>query len=50
MSVSGISGSPHDAITALKEKPRRTAPAITALSVWIPRDSSNWRGNAEIYR
>ena len=37
VSVSGISGSPHDAIHALKEKPRRTAPAITALSAWTPR-------------
>ena len=36
VSVSGISGSPHDAIHALKEKPRRTAPAITALSARTP--------------
>lgn len=51
VSVSGISGSPHDAITALKEKAAADgASHYRIIGLDTPGDSSNWRGNAEIYR
>lgn len=51
VSVSGISGSPHDAITALKEKAAAGgASHYRIIGLDTPGDSSNWRGNAEIYR
>ncbi|MGP2759095.1 YdgH/BhsA/McbA-like domain containing protein [Serratia marcescens] len=51
VSVSGISGSPLDAITALKEKAAADgASHYRIIGLDTPGDSSNWRGNAEIYR
>ena len=45
VSVSGVSGSPGDAVHALKG-----ASSIRIIGLDTPGDSSNWRGNAEIYR
>jgi len=51
VSVSGVSGSPHDAIHALKEKAAADgASHYRIIGLDTPGDSSNWRGNAEIYR
>ncbi|MGJ5869209.1 hypothetical protein BMF90_11590 [Serratia sp. OLHL2] len=51
VSVSGVSGSPRDAITALKEKAAADgASHYRIIGLDTPGDSSNWRGNAEIYR
>ncbi|VEA63242.1 putative biofilm stress and motility protein A [Serratia plymuthica] len=51
VSVSGISGSPGDAVHALKEKAAADgASHYRIISLDTPGDSSNWRGNAEIYR
>jgi hypothetical protein len=51
VSVSGISGSPDDAIHALKQK--ATADGAThyrIIGLDNPGDSSDWRGTAEVYR
>ncbi|MDW5500456.1 DUF1471 domain-containing protein [Pseudomonas lundensis] len=51
VSVSGISGSPGDAVHALKEKAQADgAGHLRIIGLDTPGDSSNWRGNAEIYR
>lgn len=51
VSVSGISGSPDDAIQALKQKAMKDgATHYRIIGLDNPGDSSDWRGNAEIYR
>lgn len=51
VSVSGISGSPDDAIHALKQKATEDgATHYRIIGLDNPGDSSDWRGNAEIYR
>ncbi|CAI0866743.1 YdgH/BhsA/McbA-like domain containing protein [Serratia ficaria] len=51
VSISGVSGSPADAIHALKEKAAADgASHYRIIGLDTPGDSSNWRGNAEIYR
>ncbi|QGH60354.1 DUF1471 domain-containing protein [Serratia proteamaculans] len=51
VSVSGVSGSPADAVHALKEKAQADgASHLRIIGLDTPGDSSNWRGNAEIYR
>ncbi|KFK97660.1 MULTISPECIES: DUF1471 domain-containing protein [unclassified Serratia (in: enterobacteria)] len=51
VSVSGISGSPDDAVHALKQKATEDgATHYRIIGLDNPGDSSNWRGNAEIYR
>lgn len=51
VSVSGITGSTDDAIHVLKEKAAQDgASYYRVIGVDTPGDSSNWRGNAEIYR
>ncbi|WP_431223526.1 DUF1471 domain-containing protein [Serratia sp. L9] len=51
VSVSGVSGSPDDAIHALKQKATEDgATHYRIIGLDNPGDSSDWRGNAEIYR
>lgn len=51
VSVSNVSGSPQDAIHALEEKAVADgASHYRIIGLDTPGDSSNWRGNAEIYR
>ncbi len=51
VSVSGVSGSPADAVHALKAKAQADgASHLRIIGLDTPGDSSNWRGNAEIYR
>lgn len=51
ISVSGISGSPDDAVHALKQKATQDgASHYRIIGLDNPGDSSDWRGNAEIYR
>ncbi|MFI8417614.1 YdgH/BhsA/McbA-like domain containing protein [Serratia sp. NPDC078593] len=51
VSVSGITGSPDDALHALKEKAMADgASHYRVIGLDTPGDSSQWRGNAEIYR
>lgn len=51
VSVSGISGSPSDAIHALKQKATEDgATHYRVIGLDNPGDSSDWRGTAEIYR
>lgn len=51
VSVSGISGSPSDAIHALKQKATEDgATHYRIIGLDNPGDSSDWRGTAEVYR
>jgi hypothetical protein len=51
VSVSGVNGSPDDAIRALKQKAMEDgATHYRIIGLDNPSDSSYWRGNAEIYR
>lgn len=51
VSVSGISGSPDDAIHALKQKATEDgATYYRIIGLDNPGDSSDWRGTAEVYR
>ncbi|ERK11002.1 putative exported protein [Serratia fonticola AU-P3(3)] len=51
VSVSGISGSPDDAIHALKQKATEDgATHYRIIGLDNPGDSSVWRGTAEVYR
>lgn len=51
VSVSGISGSPDDAIHALKQKATEDgATHYRIIGLDNPGDSSDWRGNAQLYR
>ncbi|CAM4139172.1 DUF1471 domain-containing protein [Serratia silvae] len=51
VSVSGISGSPDDAIDALKQKATEDGGThYRIIGLDNPGDSSGWRGTAEVYR
>lgn len=51
VSVSGISGSPGDAIHELKQKATQDgATHYRIIGLDNPGDSSDWRASAEIYR
>lgn len=51
VSVSGIAGSPDDAVSALKSKAtEQGASYYRIIGLDNPGDSSSWRGNAVIYR
>ncbi|WP_052281774.1 DUF1471 domain-containing protein [Kluyvera genomosp. 1] len=51
ISVSGISGSPDDAIRALQKKAGAIGGGkIRVIALSTPADSSLWAGNAEVYR
>lgn len=51
VSVSGVSGSFDDAVHALKQKATEDgATHYRIIGLDNPGDSSDWRGNAEIYR
>jgi len=51
VSVSGIEGSPDDAVQALARKAdEANAPYFRVIEVANPGDSSDWLGNADIYR
>lgn len=51
VSVSGVAGSPDDAIHMLKQKATEDgASHYRIIGLDNPGDSSDWRGTAEIYR
>lgn len=51
ISVSSLSGSPDDAIDALKQKATENgATHFRIIGLGNPGDSSYWTGSAEIYR
>ncbi len=51
VSVSGVTGSPDDAIHMLKQKATEDgASHYRIIGLDNPGDSSDWRGTAEIYR
>ncbi|MDU5688502.1 MAG: DUF1471 domain-containing protein [Kluyvera cryocrescens] len=51
VSVSGINGSPDDAIEALRKKAGAIGGGkLRVIALSTPADSSLWTGNAEVYR
>ncbi|MEB7556991.1 YdgH/BhsA/McbA-like domain containing protein [Kluyvera cryocrescens] len=51
VSVSGINGSPDDAIEALRKKSGAIGGGkLRVIALSTPADSSLWTGNAEVYR
>lgn len=51
VSISGVAGSPEDAIKALEDKANKAgANYFKVIGLNNPGDSSHWMGVAEIYR
>jgi len=51
VSVSGLMGSPDDAVRALQQKAEKLGgTSVTITSLDTPSDSSLWSGTARVYR